>query len=505
MVRAELRPCGFLGIRGIRAVEEGVHEVEVVEFFEERGFGDRVAVPAVPLEVADPERHLGELERVGVDLEAVELPGSDGREERGFDALVGPEEDGFLFKVLEFLQGDVEEVAGPAGGVENMDAREADEERVLEARGLRERLAERRAGRRLEPGLRVLFSGLQEARDRGADGFPFATEWGDENRLDEILDVLASGVFRTERRAGGGVETALEERAEDRGIDRAPVEPRGLVDRRDLGRVEPEDDGVGEKPTVEMRDRFVLELATRRHRAEEFGGVAGEALGVVLRVFEQGRKNPVRQEPDILGEQAEHDPIEEPRRRLGVVVARAEASGQARERGGGFFRDRFRRAAGAQIFRLVEQAAEDLDISRALELGGRKSVDRFRRAGKIRVDLDEVGVADDEERRIFQRGAVAEDLVVGFGQIRVAAFVFEREKPALPDIRPPVAAPVLFRPALETKRAARRVGLRRLRMPRQLAEIEEMLLVGRPLGERNPRPFFDEVGWRNGHGDQGRE
>ncbi len=70
--------------------------------------------------------------------------------------------------------------------------------------------------------------------------------------------------------------------------------------------------------------------------------------------------------------------------------------------------------------------------------------------------------------------------------MRVAALVFKSKEPALPDIGPAVAAAVLLGSALEAKRLAGGVGLGGFGMPGELAEIEEVLLGGRTLGERNP-------------------
>src|ERR1035437_1369331 len=94
------------------------------------GFGGGAeAVEADPLEPADPDGHLGEVEGIGVDLDAVELPGADGGEV-GTDAFFHAEEDDFFFEIFEFEERDVEEVAGAAGGVENLDGLEAGEELV---------------------------------------------------------------------------------------------------------------------------------------------------------------------------------------------------------------------------------------------------------------------------------------------------------------------------------------------------------------------------------------
>src|SRR5690606_2550451 len=85
-------------------------------------------IVAHPLEVADPDDGLGEFRGVGVDLDAAELGGGDAGEEAQGDLGGGGEGDDFLLAVEELLDGDVEEVARAAGGVEDGDGGEAVDE-----------------------------------------------------------------------------------------------------------------------------------------------------------------------------------------------------------------------------------------------------------------------------------------------------------------------------------------------------------------------------------------
>jgi len=74
----------------------------------------------------------------------------------------------------------------------------------------------------------------------------------------------------------------------------------------------------------------------------------------------------------------------------------------------------------------------------------------------------------------------------------VLAFVLEREETPLPDVGEPVAPSGFRRPLLEAERLAGGIDRRRLRVLDQLAEVEKVLLIARPLGELGPRPFGDE-------------
>ena len=102
--------------------EHRVHEPDVSGEGSEDGIGRKSkTVGAYPLEPADPDGHLGEVVGVGVDLDAVELPRTDAGKV-GTQTVLARECDGrFALKVFEAEQGDIEEVAGAAGGIENLD------------------------------------------------------------------------------------------------------------------------------------------------------------------------------------------------------------------------------------------------------------------------------------------------------------------------------------------------------------------------------------------------
>ena len=112
-----------------------------------------------------------------------------------------------------------------AGGVEHADAPQALEE-VLED-GLRVLGARRR--------LRHLPAGQEQLGHAGLHGRVLAAERAQDHRLDEAPDRLAVGVVGAQLGALAGVQAALEEGAEDRGLDQRPVELADLEERPDLG------------------------------------------------------------------------------------------------------------------------------------------------------------------------------------------------------------------------------------------------------------------------------
>ena len=85
-----------------------------------------------------------------------------------------------------------------------------------------------KASRRSAGGLFV--AGVGEGVDSSQGGLPLAAEGLHDHGLDDQVDVGGAGVVGAELGALGGVEGALEEGAEDGGLDVAPVLLRGLVE-----------------------------------------------------------------------------------------------------------------------------------------------------------------------------------------------------------------------------------------------------------------------------------
>ena len=63
--------------------------------------------------------------------------------------------------------------------------------------------------------------------DLGLGRVPFGAQRAQHDRLDDHHDLFGVGVMRADLRALVGIEKALEQRAEDRRVDQAPVEARG--------------------------------------------------------------------------------------------------------------------------------------------------------------------------------------------------------------------------------------------------------------------------------------
>ena len=190
---------------------------------------DRVAAVAQavadhPLDLADPDGHAGELGGVGVELDAEDRLGADLRDLHRALEHEEPHLMASNSRSLSAHRRDDQEVAGAAGGVEHADAAESIEE-VLED-GVRVLLARRR--------LRDLAAGQDQLRDARLHLRVLAPERAQDDGLDEAPDGVAVGVVGAELGALVRVQAALEQGAEDRGLDERPVELADLQERRDL-------------------------------------------------------------------------------------------------------------------------------------------------------------------------------------------------------------------------------------------------------------------------------
>jgi len=135
-------------------------------------------------------------------------------------------------------------------------------------------------------------------------------------------------------------------------------------------------------------------------------------------------------------------------------------------------------AARTQLGGIVEQVADDFQRPGLAEGFERNLMDLLGGGREIGVNDDPVEVAGDKRGRVLQRLAVLEELCVGGVKVLVAAFVFDGEVAAFPDVGVAVAAALLGRALLETEDGADGIGLRRGRVADQGAEVEEVAHPG---------------------------
>ena len=153
----------------------------------------------------------------------------------------------------------------------------------------------------------------------------------------------------------------------------------------------------------------------------------------------------LREQPRVLGEEAEDDAVEVVGDGLRVVAAVAHRAGDRGEARRGDLRDLVGRLLRSQRLGVERDGAEHPQrFGRALVAGGEvvegDAVDLGAGAGEVGVDLDAVHVADDERGRVLEVLAVVEQLAVGGGEVGVRALVLPAEAAAPPDIGPALAA-----------------------------------------------------------------
>jgi hypothetical protein len=412
--------------------EEGVFVFETVKRAEDGGAVVVVAVVAAPLERADLHGDLGEFVGVRVDLDGAELGDIDPK--RQGERELGGEGDDFFFEIEEEAEGDVEEISRAAGGVED----DGGGEFFLEG------------GEAVAVGF-----GAAAFRERGGERSfqcaPLAAERSHEDGFDEGDDVGFGGVVRAELGTLGGLEGAFEERAHDAGLDTAPIGLGGGRELADFLGEKFEDGGVFEEVAVEVADGMRAVEPAGGHRAEEGFEGRGEVGGIVVRFFQDAVQEFFREQGGVFGEKTENDTVQETRDAeilllrdgdlaaiAGVAefdgLAALERTGDHGDRGGERFGDLRGRLRGAKMLRILEEGAENAQMARLIEAVVGELVDFENGAVEIGADDEAVEVAGDEERWIFERLAVAEELAVGGVEVGVFAFVFPAEATAPPHV-----------------------------------------------------------------------
>ena len=132
--------------------------------------------------------------------------------------------------------------------------------------------------------------------------------------------------MRADLRALVGIEEALEQSAEDRRVDQAPVEARGGEQQADLDVFERERRAAVEQAAVELGDVLEIEVAAVLHVGEQLLEPWLALLRLALGRLQQLPPDAVRQQVHAVGEEAEHELVDEMRDRLAVGIAVLERS-----------------------------------------------------------------------------------------------------------------------------------------------------------------------------------
>ena len=179
---------------------------------------------------------------------------------------------------------------------------------------------------------------------------------------------------------------------------------------------------------------------------------------------------------------------------LGLQVVR-----QLTERFGGVLGDHQPGDARPQALRVAERVLEQFPLRPVREIDELEDVNPLHGAGEVGVNLDPLGVAGDQKRRILQHVRVLLELQIRGVQVLSRPLVFPGERTLLPDIGPAVPADRRRAALLEGVGIAVRVRLRRRQLTEQRTQIQEMLLRRRPLRQIGGRPLLDEMSGVSGH------
>ncbi len=203
----------------------------------------------------------------------------------------------FFFEVEQLAQSDVEEVAAAAGRIQNLDRGDFGGEGSSRFSSF-----SWRRGSLLTLGLVSLVGKLAGLR---LDFLPFAAQGRHEHGFDDEQDIFLAGVMGAKLGALGRVEAALEEGAEDGGLDLAPIEGTDLGQDIQAVAVQVEYERPIIKVTVEIRYLDRPKPASGGHDLEELRELGGEGGGTSARLLDHAREQAGGKQAGIFGEEAE--------------------------------------------------------------------------------------------------------------------------------------------------------------------------------------------------------
>ena len=255
---------------------------------------------------------------------------------------------------------------------------------------------------------------------------------------------------------------------------------------------------VVEETSVEPRHCLESDPPPARHCTEEVARQFGEFVGPFARVLKHPGEHVVREQPDVFGEHAEHEPVDEVRHALRLVAPLAKRLRELREGRCRALRQRLSALTRPEPLRVGHRPLQLVAHARVGKVLQRELVGQADAVGPVGADSEPRHVRDDEQRRVLECQRVLPQLIECGVKVRPAPLVLPREAVALPHVGPAVAAGVLACPALEAVVLAGRVDLGRCRLSKQPAQIDEVFLRRRALLQLRCSPLGDELTWCHG-------
>ena len=218
---------------------------------------------------------------------------------------------------------------------------------------------------------------LQQRFDLPSCLFPLPAKRSHEHGLDDAQDRASVGVVRPELAPLGRVEPALEQRAEDRRLDLAPVQG-GCARRMSISvGCQRQDVGVREQAAVEMWIRSTPNRPPSRHRVEQILSIEARSSGSFAPASMSSWKSLAREQTDVFGEQAEQHPVQEVGDLAWLVAALAQPLGERSEFSGRLLGDLFD-AGPAEGLGSREEGLEKAARFFLLQVGQVELVDSWR-------------------------------------------------------------------------------------------------------------------------------
>ena len=271
-------------LRPVVPIQHRVAAMDMVEPFQDRLARREAARPEVPLQMADPQDEIGDGDGARVQLHAEELVRPD-QQLADPAELLAPAQLGrgfqhLAFQLLHQLLRDMQEIPGAAGRIEH----------AHRAEPAMEIVDQRESG--------FLAAALMGLLRRDQHVAPVLPQRRDHRLDHQPLDIGARGVMRAEPGALLRVERLLQQRAEDRRLDLAPVMAGRDQQFTDLLATEREDARLREELAVEMLElrsggggiaALVHRLPQLRHQRLEGSRIvaAGEQQRLEGGIFEQ--------------------------------------------------------------------------------------------------------------------------------------------------------------------------------------------------------------------------
>jgi len=467
------RPDRFAAV----GVEQRVAMLDAVQGAQDGVPGDLPAVAAAPLDVADPDGDAGEFGGVFVDFHAANVVRTGLHEQFGFKPEFLGIQMNLFFHIPQGLQCKEKKIPRSAGRIENLKSLKTRQktpvgvERILVVIGAT---------------ALVLSVG-----DGCFDRLPSVHQRFGNQRLDQFGNRAGVGVVSSQRRAGRRIKAALEEGAEDRRIDGAPVRIGGMEQGVYIVGGQWRNIDFHKKAAVEPGDVVVAVFAAGLllHGGEKPGDPFDGLFGVVAGVLENFGEDVAGEQVFIFGEHAKQALNKKVGYALAVQSAFPHGLGQGGkvtggigcDRGGGFF--------GTELPRIREDPAQELPFFGIDQFMDADFARLVRVAGECGVNDDPLPVGDDQDGRIFQFQRIVGELLQGGVEVAPRLLVFPAEKTAFPDIGPAVAAVRFFGPAFE----AIVVGVARLVHAEKIAQIVKMRLRSGALGEFVVFPDVNEL------------